>query len=491
MSKSNRPNTPSIRKNYIYRLAYEVLIIFTPFITTPYVARIFGVDGNGIYSWTYSIVTYFVLAANLGTASYGSREIAQHRDDQEAASKLFWEIELMTVMTSAICLVVWCGVITFGGGYKFYFLAHTPFIIAAMLDISWFFTGYERVKYIVLRNSICKITGIVLLFVLVHKKRDLIIYILINAFVQMLGNLSMWTYLPRMLTKVDFKGLRFVHHFRETLVYFIPTIATSVYTVLDKTLIGAITRDAYQNGYYEQATKITNILKSLVFTSVNAVMGARMAYLFAEEKIDEIHRRIRRSMDFIFLLGFGCVFGVISVARRFVPFFFGKGYEPVIPLLYIMTPIVLIIGVSNCLGSHYYTPSGRRRQSTKYIIIGSCVNLVLNLLMIPHLGANGATIASIIAELSISALYLRSCNGYMTVSLLVKLGWRRVLSGVGMLFCLILLDHFLSFKNSICIVVMVVLGAAIYGGLLLLMRDELTWEFLGTGRRILTKIIKR
>ena len=478
---------PSVRKNYIYRLLYEILILLTPFITTPYIARVFGADGNGIYSWTYSIVTYFVLAANLGTASYGAREIAQHRDDQATASKLFWEIELMTVMTSAVCLIVWCGVIIFGGGYQYYFLAHTPFIVAAMLDISWFFTGYERVKYIVLRNSVCKITGIVLLFTIVHKKSDLIIYILINAFVQLLGNLSMWTYLPRMLTKVDFKGLRFAHHFRETLVYFIPTIATSVYTVLDKTLIGAITKDAYQNGYYEQATKITNILKSLVFTSVNAVMGARMAYLFAEEKFDEIRHRIKRSMDFIFLLGFGCVFGVIGVARRFVPFFFGKGYEPVIPLLYLMSPIVLIIGVSNCLGSHYYTPSGRRRQSTKYIIIGSCVNLILNLLLIPRLGANGATIASIIAELSISVLYLRSCNSYMTASLLMKLGWKRVLSGAGMLALIIVLDQMLPFKNVICIALMVVVGAGVYGCFLLLMKDEMLWELLGTGIRIIKK----
>ena len=58
-------------------------------------------------------------------------------------------------------------------------------------------------------------------------------------------------------------------------MYFIPTIATSVYTVLDKTLLGLITSDVAQNGYYQQAEKIINLAKSVVFTAINSVVGVR------------------------------------------------------------------------------------------------------------------------------------------------------------------------------------------------------------------------
>lgn len=95
---------PSVKKNYIYRTLYEILVLITPFITTPYVSRVLGADGVGIYSYTSSIITYFTLFAALGTVSYGAGEIAQHRDDRQQSSKLFWEIELMTVGTTAICL---------------------------------------------------------------------------------------------------------------------------------------------------------------------------------------------------------------------------------------------------------------------------------------------------------------------------------------------------------------------------------------------------
>ena len=342
-----KATTPNLKLNYVYRLFYDLLTIIVPFVTTPYVARVLGTGNMGIYSFTNSIITYFTLFAALGTASYGAREIAQHRDDKKASSKLFWEIELMTVFTSGLCLLIWVFVILFSHENKYYFLAHTPLLIATLLDISWYFTGYEKISYIVLRNSFCKLISLVLLFKLVKDENDLIVYILINSVVMAVGNLSMWTYLPKMLEKVNFKELSFKRHFKETLVYFIPTIATSIYTILDKTLIGAITHDNYANGYYEYATKILHILKNLVFTSVNAIMGARIAYLYAQERFDEIKQRIEKSMSFIFLMGFGASAGVIGIAKNFVPLFFGEGNEPVIFLLYLMAPLVLIIGISN------------------------------------------------------------------------------------------------------------------------------------------------
>ena len=75
---------PSVRKNYIYNLIYQVMTLITPFITTPYISRVLGADGTGVQSYTNSVVQYFAILAALGTASYGQREIARHRDTQPA-----------------------------------------------------------------------------------------------------------------------------------------------------------------------------------------------------------------------------------------------------------------------------------------------------------------------------------------------------------------------------------------------------------------------
>ena len=436
-------------------------------------------------------MTYFTLFAALGTVSYGAREIAQHRDNKQQSSKLFWEIELMTVATTSICLIVWVGVIIFSQQYRPYFIALIPVLLGTLFDISWYFTGQEKIKNIVLCNSVFKIAGIVLLFALVKRREDLILYIVINSIVTFLGHLSMWIYLPKMITKVDMRTLTFKKHFKETLVYFVPTIATSIYTVLDKTLIGAISHDVYQNGYYEQANKIMRMTYTVSFVAVNSVMSARISYLFSEKKFNEIKRRISKTMDFIFLLGCGCAFGVAGVASRFVPVFFGSGYEPVVTLLCCMAPLTLIVGISNCLGSNYYTPSGQRARSARVIVLGSAVNLILNLLMIPFIGATGAVIASIIAESVITVLYVRMSDEYMSAKLLLKLSWKRILSGVIMLVFILLLGKYLPFRNLAVVAIQVILGVAVYFGLLLLMKDSMLRELINTVLGILKRGVRK
>ena len=472
---------PNLKKNYLYRVFYEVLVVITPFITTPYISRVLEADGVGIYSYSASFMAFFTMFAALGTSGYGTREIAQNRDDRKKTSKLFWEIEILTIFTSSACLVVWIAFSLIYTEYKTYLLALTPLLLGTMFDINWFFTGHEKVAYTVLRNTFVKILGIVLLFTLVKTKEDLILYILIHSITALLGSLSMWTYLPKMLVKINFRTLSFSRHFKETLIYFIPTIATSIYTILDKTLIGLITHDDFQNGYYEQATKIIQIVKTLVFTSVNAVMGARMSYLFLHKRYDEIKDKIHKSLDFILLLGYGCLFGIIGVAQNFVPAFLGDGYDEVVQLLYSMTPLIIIIGISNCLGNQYYTPSGQRARSAKVIVLGACINLILNLVLIPTFKSQGAVIASVIAELSITALYVRMSDGYLTAADIIKSSWKRVLAGIVMCAVVILLGH-IQLNMILKLAVQISIGVAVYFGLLMIMSDVMLKNLINQGR---------
>lgn len=468
--------TPSLKKNYLYRVFYEMLNLIMPFITTPYVSRVLGADGIGDYSFTHSIITYFMLFGALGTASYGTKTIAQARNDNQKTSQLFWEIELITVATTGICTIIWIGFILFGGRYSLLYLALMPFLLSTMFDISWYFTGRELIRNIVIRNSAVRITGIILLFVLVRKKDDILLYCIINSGTALLGNLSMWLYLPKMLDKVDPKTFTFKKHLHETLVYFIPTIATSVYMVLDKTLIGAITGDNFQNGYYEQATKIIRIVKSVAFLAVNSIMTARMSYLFSENNFSEIQNKIAKSLDFILLLSVGAVFGLLGISERFVPVFFGPGFEPVAVFIYLMSPLIVIIGISNSLGSQYYIPSGKRAQSSKYIIVGAAVNLILNLCFIPILSARGAILASLVAESVITSLYIYNCDGYLTFKDIYRMIWKRVIAGT-LMACTVYGLGKLNWNNIATLITQVLCGGAVYCIILYMMKDRMLLEF--------------
>lgn len=482
--RDNHVEKNGLKKNLILSTTYQVLSLILPLITAPYASRVLGVDGIGIYSYTHSYLMYFSLFAALGTVSYGSREIARNRDNIESRSQIFWEIALLTILTSGICLVLWGLWILFNPIYKLYYLIFSLALLGTMFDISWLYAGLEQFKYTITMNLLFKVLGVIAIFLFVLEPTDLWKYIFIISLTQTLANISLWVYLPKFINKVPFHSIKLKKHFHETLVYFVPTIAISIYTILDKTLIGLITKDTSENGNYEQATKIINIAKTVAFVGVNMVFQSRISYLFSIEKHDDIKKHISNSLDYVCFISCGLLFGIIGIADKFVPIYFGAGYEKTIQLLRYMAPLVFIVGISNCLGSQYYNPAGLRAKSAKYIITGSLINLFLNLLLIPKLKSEGAVIATVIAELIISSLYLFNCDGYYSISALFRQAWKKVIAGILMCFCVIYIGNIVT-NSIVALLMQIITGVMVYLVLLLLTRDSFMSQV------VITQIKKR
>lgn len=476
----------SVQKNIAFSTLYQVLNMLTPLITAPYTARVLGAEMVGVNSFVGSVQSYFLMFAALGTSVYGSREIARNRDNPEKRSQLFWEIEFLTVITTSICMAVWCLLIAFSKDNKLYYMIMTMNLLAILFDISWFYSGVERFDYSVILGIFGKIICVASIFLFVKSPEHLPRFMAIFAATGLLSNVVMWFFLPQYIRKPNFKSIKVLPHLKHTLVYFIPTVATSVYTMLDKTLIGVITNNNAQNGYYEQATKIINLAKSVAFFALNNVMASRMSYLYAKDEQKEIKERSRFSMEYICFICVGITFGLISVAPRFVPAFFGPDYEEVIPLLMIFSPIVLIIGISNCIAAHYHTPVGLIAESSKFLITGSVVNLCLNLLLIPQYGGLGAAIASVAAELVITVLYVANCGRLYTVSSLAGQLWKKIVAALVMFLVIKLIDGFIS-SDILALILEVPCGVIVYCLILLAMKDCFAIEVVAMLRKKLAK----
>ena len=461
----------SIKKNFILSMFFQILNIITPLITAPYISRVLGANAVGIYSYTSSIQLYFSIFAALGTATYGCREIAICRDNHDQRSKLFWEIELLTVFTSIICLIMYIVLILFSSNYAIFLIALGIKLINTMLDISWFYIGIEELKYIVFKNAFFKIVGIALLFMFIKEPSDLLLYILIMCGTTFFGTITMWLYIPKFINKIEFQKLNIFGHLRHTIIFFIPTIATTIYTNIDKTLIGLITKDMKESAYYEQTTKILDLAKSVTFVSLNSLLTSRMSYLYSQRKIDEMKEKIKISMNYILFLGTGIAFGIIGVSNRFVPLFFGNGYDKVNLLLRVFIFIVIINGITNCLETQYFTPPGRRKESTKFIIFGTLINIVLNIIFIPFLSSLGAIISSMIAEIVIAVLYIKKCDNFVNIKYILLLSLKKIISGMVMLIVIFFIDNFVS-DNIIAIILEIGAGSITYIVFLTLLQDK-------------------
>lgn len=477
--KNNANKTLSF--NVILNTLYEILIVITPLLTAPYVSRVLGSEGVGIYSYTYSLVNYFMMIAALGTVSYGCRVIAINRMNKSDYSKSFWEIQTLSVITSLLSLSVWLVISFVYKGYEIYMLILSFNILSSLFNISWLYAGLEKFKYTIAINAIVKILSVITIFIFINSKDDVWLYILINSLALFLGNLSMWFFLPKTVNKPNFRNFSLKAHFKKTLVFFIPTISSTIYTMIDKTLIGLITSDASQNGYYEQATKIINIAKSVCIFGINGVMTSRANYLFTKDDLSEAKSLFNLTLNMTSFLSIGACFGLFAISYRFVPIFFGDEFAPTIPILFALAPLLILICISNTLYQVYYCPSGKVKQASIYMIIGMIVNVILNVVLIYFFKAIGAAVASIVAEFVICLLMIIGSKGFFNFRELIGILWKKIIPGILMFGCVFCLEYFLNglLNSIILLLINIIIGIIIYLLFIVIFKDQSLKELIG------------
>lgn len=480
----------SIRTNYIYNMIYQVLNIILPLITTPYISRVLGADGIGIYSYTYSIVSTFVMVGSLGIGTYGQKEIAAVSDDRNQTSIKFYEIQAVKTIAVTLAGLIFFAMSLFYRQYTIFFLIQLPYFLGSILDISWLYQGLENFKLVAIRNIIIKVVSLFLIFALVRNQDHLMIYMVILSLAQVLGNLAMWGSLKKLLVKVRLKQLCLKQHIKPTFVYFVPTISYQIYAVLDKTMLGFIYKDTAENGFYEQAHKLINMV-TMVVSSYTIVMRSRMTVYFAKKEDSNIRLSLNRSMHFIGLLVFPMSFGLAAVASNLVPWFFGDGYEKVVTLLYVFSPYFVFMGICTCLGTHILTPSGQQGKSNVGQCISAVANVCFNALLIPQLGAIGAAIASVVSEIIIVVAYMHYVPSYMTYKSLFRTLYKYFIAALIMFIPAILLSMQLTptFINTVLIVMV---GVVVYLAMLIILRDSYTLETIkGVKGTVVKKLQKK
>lgn len=460
----------SIAKNYIFNLIYQMLTVITPLVTTPYVSRVLGATNIGIYGYTFSIVTYFVLFGSLGISMYGQREIAYAQNDAQKRSKIFWELIIIRLLTNAIALAIFYFFFCRNGDYAIYYKILIFELSASAFDISWYFMGIEDFGKPVIRNIIVKAIGLVCIFLFVKEKNDLWKYLLIYSLSDFLGNVTLWFYVPKYISKPVLNKLSYIYHIQPILSLFVPQIATQVYTVLDKTMVGNITNDMSEVGYYDNAQKIVKALLALV-TAMGSVMSSRIAASFSNGSKEEMKTYLSKSIHLVWMISVPFVFGLIAISEILVPWYFGNGYEPVKYLMCTTTPILIAIGLSNITGIQYLIQVGEQSKYTISVVAGALINMVFNFIFIHLFGTIGAVISTVIAEYSILGIQLYFVRKDLDIKDFFKPSIKYLISGLAMCLVVYGVEHLIG-GGTIGILVSILVGVVSYIGMLIILRDQ-------------------
>lgn len=393
----------SVKVNYILNLINTGTQMLFPLITFPYVCRVIEADGIGQINFFQSIISYISLFTCLGIPMYAIREIARDRNDVVQMNRTAMEIlllhSMLTLVGYAIVAILCLTVPQIQVNIPLFLILSLTIFFTA-IGCEWFYQGIEDFKYITIRGLIIKTVSVVLLFIFVKSKTDLLYYGCYTVFGVLGGNIFNFFRLRKYIHRenIIFSDLHIKRHIKPVLKVFSFSVVTSIYLQLNMVLLGFL-KNALAVGYFAAATKVMQMLLTMS-ACLGSVMMPRASHLIAENKEDEFNRLIQKSYDFTLAIALPMTIGLIFCAPSLITALCGVKFEHSILPSQIIAPIILMVAISNVFGIQVLFPKGKINIVTLCCGIGAVADLILNLCLIPFFSYIGTSIAYLGAEIA-------------------------------------------------------------------------------------------
>lgn len=454
----------SIKRNYIYSVLYQMLLIFVPLITAPYLTRVMGAEKLGIYSYTNSVAYYFYLFSMLGISNYGNRSIAAVRDNKENLDKVFSELVIMQVSFGILVVCVYmiyiCYLYITHSIYLIPSIIWSAYVVSGLFDINWFFWGIEKFSITVFRNIVIKILTTVGIFTLVRSQDDLYIYIGLISGSFIVSAVVLW---PQIYRYVSFKFTKFsaaFSHFSSNFLLFIPVIAVSIYTVMDKIMLGQMS-DMQNLGFYDNIQKIMTVPTGLV-TALGTVMLPRISNLLVNGKQSDATAYIDMSMQFSSFFSIAIALGLAAIAPTFTIIYFGSEFQGTSFMMELFTITIIFIAWANVVRTQYLIPSGRDKIYIISVCAGAIINVIINFILIPIMDEIGAVIGTICAEISVAIIQTWAVRKELPINVFFKNSIIFIIPGIMMGTIVRFVGRYLG-VTIISLTIQIILGIIVYG----------------------------
>lgn len=388
-----------LKKNFFYNICYQLLLIILPFLTAPYIARVIGKDGSGVYAYSSAIVSYFCLFILLGLNNYGVKIVAEKANGRnEELVGTFWNIygfQLLMGVLVVICYffyVFW----KVNTDAEVYYMQIVT-VLASAIDVTWYYFGLEKFKLTTATNTVFKVLAAVMVFALVKTKDDLLVYVGIIAVSIFMPQVILWWNAVRKLgiRKPDVNGIK--KHIIPNLTLFIPVLAVSLYKIMDKIMLGGLTSTS-QVAIYEYSEKIINIPLSLV----NAFSLAMLPFVAGGTlNVASKNAYLKKSLVCSAFASVPMALGIAAIAPEFAVIFYGEQFAECGMVIQLLSVTIITISWETVLKTQFFIPENHNRRYIIGAVTGAVVNMGTNMLLIPHLQVLGAALGTILAEVSV------------------------------------------------------------------------------------------
>ena len=468
-----------LKKNYLYTLIRVFSSFLFPLITFPYVFRVLGPDKIGLVEYMMSIAQYGALIAMLGTSTYAIREIGKIKDNPAILKKTFSEIFFLRIFNSLIIGLILFALLKYLKVSSYLLQVTLLYMILQIGVVDWLFQGIENVKSITIRILISKSLVLILIFLFVKTEDDYLLYILFMA-IDASASLIYGIFYVAKNIGFTFYNLEFKKHIKPLLFLFAVQFSISVYTLVDKIMLGAISSNA-EVGYYSTALKIVSMLQSII-ASLRFVVLPRLSYYIKNENFKDFKVLVNKTLNFILFISMPLVFGLYIISEESILLFAGDQFANSIILTKILAVTILLTSFGNLYGTQILVSIDREKEFSIVVFSGAALNILLNIILIPEYSSLGASIATILTEILVAAGCTYFAYRYCKVLPLPKL--KTVLTYFIVASFFLVIGQIKMYEGLIfTFLIKVLLSMILYFGALYMLKDRFFMELLQMARK--------
>ena len=476
----------SIRLNALLNGLRSVLNILFPVITFPYVSRVLSVKGIGIYNFSNSIVSYFLLIAGLGINTYAIREGAKLRENQSKITQFASQIFTINILSTGlaylflfICLIIFSKL----HSYLLCILIFSLQIFFTNIGTEWLYQIYEDYSYITVRSIIFQILSLILLFTFVRGPQDYFKYAAITVFSAVGSNILNFIHARQ------YCHIQLVWHF-DWKIHLGPIIilffANIIYVNSDITVLGLM-KNNYVVGIYSVSSKVYQIIKTLI-AAILIVTIPRLAMLFGKHRMGEYKDILIKLSNILILLALPASTGLFMLAREVVLIISGPKYLRSINSLQILCFAYIFSILAWILSDCVLIPAKREKCVLKSMSTSAVLNVVINVILIPFWNENAAAFSTVLAEMCMFIVNYHYAKDIVKDVFISKTLLHTFISSIigciGIVIICILCN--LSFQSLIIKTILsIILSVIMYGAILILLNNKFAVAMLNRAKMIL------
>ncbi|MFC1559164.1 oligosaccharide flippase family protein [Gemmatimonadota bacterium] len=384
MIKFNIPASSYDKKqllsNFTALTALQAAAYILPLLTLPYLVKVLGLETFGLVMFAQAFIIYFSILVDYGFDLSATREISQHRDDQEKLVEIYSSVMTIRIVLMVISFVILLAVVFlfnwFRDDWKLYFLTFGMVVGQALFPV-WYFQGIERMKYITIVNILAKAIFTVMIFIVVKSEDDYLYVPIVNSLGMFVATgFSLWIIHKKFRQVFSFqKPATLLAYFKDSTQFFLSRVSVSIYTASNVVILGLVTNTTMV-GHYSIAEKLYKGLRSIYAPVVTVLYP----YISNRKNINLF------KVVFKFITTGNLFFVALLALSSQMLFntFFGSEYELIsIDIFYIFLLASLVVIPSIMLGYPFLAALGHPQKANSSVIAGSIVHLIgLGLLLV-------------------------------------------------------------------------------------------------------------